>query len=86
VEARGPNPSLVHLRGAVGMVTATPVVEGENFLVRFPDGSEKSLERSQIEVLNHFKDCLGAVPTTGAAFTLRPPGYRHGKPLRNGRQ
>lgn len=59
VEARGPNGSLVHPRGAVGIVTRTPVVTGENFLVRFPDGFEKSLERAQIEVLKHFKDRLG---------------------------
>jgi predicted nucleotidyltransferase len=59
VEARGTNDSLVHPRGAVGVVTRTPAVAGEAFLVRFPDGFEKSLERSQIEVLKHFKDRLG---------------------------
>jgi uncharacterized protein len=59
VEARGPNGSLVHPRGAVGVITRTPAVPGENFLVRFPDGFEKSLERTQIEVLKHFKDRLG---------------------------
>jgi predicted nucleotidyltransferase len=59
VEVRGTNDSLVHPRGAVGVVTRTPAVAGESFLVRFPDGFEKSLERSQIEVLKHFKDRLG---------------------------
>ncbi len=59
VEVRGPNNSLVHPRGAVGVVTRTPAVEGEHFLIRFPDGFEKSLEYSQIEVLKHFKDRLG---------------------------
>jgi len=59
VEVRGTNHSLVHPRGAVGVVTRTPAVAGESFLVRFPDGFEKSLERSQIEVLKHFKDRLG---------------------------
>ena len=59
VEVRGTNDSLVHPRGAVGVVTRTPAVAGEAFLVRFPDGFEKSLERSQIEVLKHFKDRLG---------------------------
>jgi len=71
VEVRGPNGSLVHPRGAVGVVTRTPAVEGENFLVRFPDGFEKSLESSQIEVLKHFKDRLesgGIQP--GSAFDL----------------
>jgi predicted nucleotidyltransferase len=59
VEVRGTNDSLVHPRGAVGVVTRTPAVAGESFLIRFPDGFEKSLERSQIEVLKHFKDRLG---------------------------
>ena len=59
VEVRGPNHSLVHPRGAVGVVTRTPAVEGENYLIRFPDGFEKTLEPSQIEVLKHFKDRLG---------------------------
>ena len=59
IEARGPNGSVVHPRGAVGIVTRTPAVLGENFLVRFPDGFEKSLARAQIEVLKHFKDRLG---------------------------
>jgi uncharacterized protein len=59
VEGRGPSDSLVHPRGAVGVVTRTPAVEGELFLVRFPDGFEKTLERSQLEVLKHFKDRLG---------------------------
>ncbi len=53
------NSSLVHPRGAVGVVTRTPAVAGESFLVRFPDGFEKSLESAQIEVLKHFKDRLG---------------------------
>ena len=59
MEVRGPNHSLVHPRGAVGVVTRTPAVEGENYLVRFPDGFEKTLEPSQLEVLKHFKDRLG---------------------------
>jgi predicted nucleotidyltransferase len=68
VEVRGPNGSLVHPRGAVGVVTRTPAVEGEKFLVRFPDGFEKSLERSQIEVLKHFKDRFGP-PNADSART-----------------
>ncbi len=74
VEVRGPNNSLVHPRGAVGVVTRTPAVEGEQFLVRFPDGFEKSLERSQLEVLKHFKDRLGDSAqqngTPGSGFDL----------------
>jgi predicted nucleotidyltransferase len=61
VEVRGTNNSLVHPRGAVGVVTRTPAVEGENFLVRFPDGFEAALAREQLEILKHFKDRLGEV-------------------------
>src|SRR5438093_6842594 len=59
VEVRGPNNSLVHPRGAVGVVTRTPAVTGEKYLVRFPDGFEASFESAQLEVLKHFKDRLG---------------------------
>src|SRR5213078_1778817 len=54
VEVRGTNNSLVHPRGAVGVVTRTPAVEGEKFLVRFPDGFETSLTRDELDVLKHF--------------------------------
>ena len=68
-EVRGPGHSLVHPRGAVGVVTRTPAAVGEPFLVRFPDGFEQTFPRSQFEVLKHFKDRLGdATPTT--AFEL----------------
>lgn len=60
VEVRGTNNSLVHPRGAVGVVTRTPAVAREKYLVRFPDGFESSLGRDQLEVLKHFKDRLGA--------------------------
>lgn len=58
VEVRGTNDSLVHPRGAVGVVTRTPAVEGEKFFVRFPDGFEAALARDQLDVLKHFKDRL----------------------------
>ena len=61
LEVRGPNNSLVHPRGAVGVVTRTPAVTGEKYLVRFPDGFEASFESAQLEVLKHFKDRLGEV-------------------------
>ena len=57
VEIRGANNSLVHPRGAVGVVTRTPAGEAEkHFLVRFPDGFEASLTRDQIDILKLFKD------------------------------
>src|SRR6266516_276725 len=58
VEVRGTNNSLVHPRGAVGVVTRTPTGDQKQFLVRFPDGFEASLTREQLNVLKRFKDRL----------------------------
>src|SRR6266850_4842107 len=59
VEIRGTNNSLVHPRGAVGVVTRTPTGDQNQFLVRFPDGFEAALTREQLEVLKLFKDRFG---------------------------
>lgn len=67
IEVRGTNHSLVHPRGAVGVITRTPAGVGEQFLVRFPDGFEATLDRTQIEVLKHFKDRLGDGTPDGTA-------------------
>ncbi len=58
VEVRGTNNSLVHPRGAVGVVTRTPAGAETYYLVRFPDGFEASFTADQLEVLKHFKDRL----------------------------
>jgi predicted nucleotidyltransferase len=67
MEVRGPGDSLVHPRGAVGVVTRTPAVAEEKYLVRFPDGFEASFESAQLEVLKHFKDRLGDAAQSGGA-------------------
>jgi len=59
LEVRGPNNFLVHPRDAVGAVTRTPAETGVKYLVHFPDGFEKTLGPSEIEVLKHFKDRRG---------------------------
>lgn len=61
VEVRGAKNSLVHPRGAVGVVTRTPSGQDTAFLVRFPDGFEFALEPGQMEVLKHFNARLGSV-------------------------
>jgi hypothetical protein len=73
VEVRGPGHSLVHPRGAVGVVTRTPAVAGENYLVRFPDGFEGAFEPAQLEVLKRFKDRLGPGPGLAGAGTTPAP-------------
>jgi predicted nucleotidyltransferase len=80
VEVRGPNHSLVHPRGAVGVVTRTPAVDGEKFLVRFPDGFEKALTRPELEVLKHFKDRLGQEPSLPVAASRQSAALHNGMP------
>src|SRR5438094_717332 len=72
VEIRGTNNSLVHPRGAVGVVTRTPTGGQNQFLVRFPDGFEASLTREQLEVLKHFKDRLGVAADVSRRSTVSP--------------
>jgi hypothetical protein len=70
VEIRGPNQSLVHPRRAVGVVTRTPTGTDRHFLVRFPDGFEKSLTGEQLEVLKHFKERLQGEGASQPTFEL----------------
>jgi predicted nucleotidyltransferase len=70
VEVRGTNNSLVHPRGAVGVVTRTPTGDQNQFLVRFPDGFEASLTREQLDVLKHFKDRLPDAESPSGSFDL----------------
>lgn len=74
VEVRGTKNSLVHPRGAVGVITRTPAGEETHFLVRFPDGFEATLQRDQIEVLKHFKDRIpgSASVSPAGSFNLEP--------------
>ncbi|MBE0540959.1 MAG: nucleotidyltransferase domain-containing protein [Verrucomicrobia bacterium] len=82
MEVRGPGDSLVHPRGAVGVVTRTPAVSGEKYLVRFPDGFEASFESAQLEVLKHFKDRLGApVSDPARSGTKNRAGSESGAPF-----
>lgn len=86
VEVRGTNNSLVHPRGAVGVVTRTPTGDQDQFLVRFPDGFEASLTREKLDVLKHFKDRIGqrsagdppagsgSVPAPRSSARLSNPG------------
>ena len=70
VAVRGTNNSLVHPRGAVGVVTRTPAGAEKHFLVRFPDGFEATFTIDQLDVLKHFKDRLGATNQDGASAVL----------------
>lgn len=70
VEIRGTNHSLVHPRGAVGVVTRTPTGDQTQFLVRFPDGFESSIAGEHLEVLKHFKDRMTGVDSCPGDFDL----------------
>ncbi len=62
-EVIGSNASLVHPRGAVGIIARKPAGTEEHYLIRFPDGFESSFTRDQFEILKHFKERL---PQNGA--------------------
>src|SRR5215831_5580259 len=68
-EVRGTNNSLVHPRGAVGVVTRTPTGDETQFLIRFPNGFEAALRRDEIEVLKHFKDRLAPSNHPNVSFS-----------------
>jgi predicted nucleotidyltransferase len=59
VPVRGSADQTVHPRGAVGVVTRTPVGKETLYAVRFPDGFESAIEVADLEVLKHFKERLG---------------------------
>lgn len=70
VAVHGSNHALVHPRGAVGIVTRTPCVAGEPYLIRFPDGFEAALATENLEVLKHFKDRLEGADAAFTEFSL----------------
>jgi predicted nucleotidyltransferase len=55
VEARGPDGHVVHPRGAVGVVISSPSDHQHPYRVRFLDGFEASLKRSELAILKEFK-------------------------------
>ncbi|MGF1656860.1 MAG: DNA polymerase beta superfamily protein [Verrucomicrobiales bacterium] len=63
-EVLGAHHALVHPRGAVGIITRTPAIVGENYLIRFPDGFEATFEKEEFTILKHFKDRLPNDPSS----------------------
>jgi hypothetical protein len=53
VEIRGPNKSLVHPRGAVGVVTRTPTGDGEHLIFQTFNGYASN-QSKKIEQANRF--------------------------------
>jgi hypothetical protein len=46
----GSHGAIVHPRGAVGVITRTPVAGEVHFLIRFPDGFEISLRHPDLRL------------------------------------
>lgn len=63
----GSHGAVVHPRGAVGVITRTPVAGEVHFLVRFPDGFETSLTREGFDILRDFRARLGLEATEAGA-------------------
>jgi predicted nucleotidyltransferase len=64
---RGSTDAVVHPRGAVGVVTRTPVGTETQYTVRFPDGFEAGFTIEELDILKHFKDRLGDGAGVGVA-------------------
>lgn len=61
----GSHGAVVHPRGAVGVITRTPVAGEVHFLVRFPDGFETSLTRDGFDILREFRARLNQTEGSG---------------------
>lgn len=55
VEVKGDGSEVLHPRGAVGVVVKAPVDHLHSYRVRFPDGLEVALQRSEITVRKEFQ-------------------------------
>jgi predicted nucleotidyltransferase len=55
VEMRGTDGRPVHPRGAVGVIIQSPADFWHSYRVKFLDGFEAALKRSEMEVLSHFQ-------------------------------
>jgi hypothetical protein len=47
---------VLHPRGTVGVVVKSPIDHEHSYRVRFPDGFEAALKRSEVEILARFKE------------------------------
>jgi len=56
VEVRGPDGRPVHPRGAVGIIVQAPGDYWHAYRVRFPNGLESALKRSELAVLSQFQN------------------------------
>lgn len=66
---------LAHPRGAVGIITRTPAGAETRYLVRFPDGSEATFTRGELDVLKDFKERLGETISGSPAQTRNAPTF-----------
>jgi predicted nucleotidyltransferase len=55
VEVRGTDGKPVHPRGAVGVIAQAPADYWHPYRVRFLDGFEASLKRTEVAILSHYK-------------------------------
>jgi uncharacterized protein len=55
VEMKGADGKTVHPRGAMGIVVQSPADVWHSYRVRFPDGFEASLKRSELAILTQFQ-------------------------------
>lgn len=71
-ESVGTHGRAIHPPGAVGIVMRTPVGTETDYTIRFYDGFEVTLPRTDFEILKHFKDRLPITALNGGPFELEP--------------
>lgn len=71
VAITGVGHSLVHPRGAVGILVRSPKTNADAYLVRFPDGFEFLLRRAEFVILKDYKERqTRPIRSDGADFAL----------------
>lgn len=72
VEIRGADGRALHPAGVVGVITASPVDHQHSYRVRFPDGFEAALKRTELVTLRQFQSQgLSHTYTVEEEFDLR---------------
>jgi predicted nucleotidyltransferase len=67
VDTHTPEANLLQMAGAVGVVLQTPSNSQGEYRIRFPDGAETSLKRSDFQVRKEFAKIVGTVVGTSHA-------------------
>jgi hypothetical protein len=72
VDTHTPEGAVLQMAGAVAVILQVPVNTTEEYRVRFPDGEETSLRRSQFQVRKELARTIGTVLGTAQSDLYLP--------------